>query len=54
MVRSLPVQTLDPLLERIESLEDDTFVAKLPSLRAGFDALSPAGHPQPGAIMRRR
>jgi Mg-chelatase subunit ChlD len=35
-------QTLAPLLDRIEALPDDTFVARLPSLRAGFDALSPA------------
>jgi len=35
-------QTLTPLLDRIEALADDTFVARLPSLRAGFETMSPA------------
>ncbi|HZM78622.1 MAG TPA: DUF5682 family protein [Candidatus Limnocylindrales bacterium] len=35
-------QTLTPMLDRIEALPDDTFVARLPSLRAGFGAMSPA------------
>ncbi|MFI5757062.1 DUF5682 family protein [Streptomyces sp. NPDC051569] len=33
---------LDPLLERIEALPDRGFLDRLPSLRAGFDTLSPA------------
>ncbi|MGF1426773.1 vWA domain-containing protein [Kitasatospora sp. LaBMicrA B282] len=34
---------LDPLLGRIDALSDDGFLSRLPALRAGFDALSPAG-----------
>ncbi|AXG82458.1 VWA domain-containing protein [Streptomyces paludis] len=33
---------LDPLLERVEALSDRGFLDRLPSLRAGFDTLSPA------------
>ncbi|MEW2390841.1 DUF5682 family protein [Streptomyces venezuelae] len=35
-------RAMDPLLERVESLTDRAFLDRLPSLRAGFDALSPA------------
>ncbi|MEU0276924.1 DUF5682 family protein [Streptomyces sp. NPDC006195] len=35
-------RALDPLLERIEALPDRGFLDRLPSLRAGFDTLSPA------------
>ncbi|PVE05950.1 hypothetical protein Y717_33760 [Streptomyces scopuliridis RB72] len=35
-------RALDPLLERIEALSDRGFLDRLPSLRAGFDTLSPA------------
>jgi Mg-chelatase subunit ChlD len=31
-----------PLLDRVEAMADGEFVAKLPALRGGFDALSPA------------
>lgn len=34
---------LGPLLERIDALPDRGFLDRLPALRAGFDALSPAG-----------
>ncbi|WP_157531811.1 DUF5682 family protein, partial [Kitasatospora sp. Root107] len=34
---------LGPLLERIDGLPDQGFLDRLPALRAGFDALSPAG-----------
>ncbi|MFG2291878.1 DUF5682 family protein [Streptomyces sp. NPDC048603] len=34
---------LDPLLDRIEALGDREFLDRLPALRGGFDALSPAG-----------
>ncbi|RKR86583.1 uncharacterized protein with von Willebrand factor type A (vWA) domain [Micromonospora pisi] len=33
---------LDPLLERIERLTDTEFLDRLPALRGGFDALTPA------------
>jgi uncharacterized protein with von Willebrand factor type A (vWA) domain len=33
---------LDPLLDRIERLSDAAFTGRLPALRGGFDALSPA------------
>lgn len=33
---------LDPLVDRVESLADRAFLARLPALRAGFDVLSPA------------
>ncbi|MFD6435223.1 DUF5682 family protein [Streptomyces venezuelae] len=35
-------RAMDPLLERVESLADRAFLDRLPALRAGFDALSPA------------
>ncbi|WP_351231889.1 DUF5682 family protein [Streptomyces sp. NPDC002133] len=35
-------RALDPLLERVEALTDRAFLDRLPALRAGFDALSPA------------
>ncbi|WP_027341303.1 DUF5682 family protein [Hamadaea tsunoensis] len=33
---------LDPLVEAVDGLPDDEFVRRLPALRGGFDALSPA------------
>ncbi|MFJ6434230.1 DUF5682 family protein [Streptomyces sp. NPDC091416] len=33
---------LDPLLQRVVELDDNAFLARLPSLRGGFDTLSPA------------
>ncbi|MFJ8014839.1 DUF5682 family protein [Streptomyces sp. NPDC096339] len=33
---------LTPLLDRVEHLDDDLFLDRLPALRGGFDALSPA------------
>lgn len=35
-------ETLTPLLDAVEELGDDDFVRRLPALRGGFDALSPA------------
>ncbi|MFI6152785.1 DUF5682 family protein [Kitasatospora sp. NPDC051170] len=35
-------EALEPLLERVGSLADDAFLARLPALRGGFDTLSPA------------
>ncbi|MEU6992265.1 DUF5682 family protein [Streptomyces sp. NPDC046465] len=35
-------RALDPLLERVESLADRSFLDRLPALRAGFDTLTPA------------
>ncbi|MET8684981.1 DUF5682 family protein [Streptomyces sp. NPDC004732] len=35
-------RAMDPLLERVESLTDRAFLDRLPALRSGFDALSPA------------
>ncbi|OKJ34400.1 hypothetical protein AMK24_22615 [Streptomyces sp. CB02366] len=39
---SVGVAALDPLLERVVELDDSAFLARLPALRGGFDALSPA------------
>ncbi|MFB8025560.1 MULTISPECIES: DUF5682 family protein [unclassified Streptomyces] len=36
------VGALDPLLHRVVELDDSGFLARLPALRGGFDALSPA------------
>ncbi|MGW7343246.1 DUF5682 family protein [Streptomyces sp. NPDC054854] len=33
---------LDPLLDRVDSLDDEAFLERLPALRGGFDALAPA------------
>ncbi|MET7615651.1 DUF5682 family protein [Streptomyces sp. NPDC005408] len=35
-------RALDPLIERMESLPDRSFLDRLPALRAGFDTLAPA------------
>ncbi|MFJ9691128.1 DUF5682 family protein [Kitasatospora sp. NPDC101183] len=35
-------EALEPVLERVGSLTDDAFLARLPALRGGFDTLSPA------------
>ncbi|GAB2617689.1 hypothetical protein Aab01nite_31140 [Paractinoplanes abujensis] len=37
-----PGEALTPLLTVIEEMPDDTFVRRLPALRGGFDALTPA------------
>ncbi|MGW3285239.1 vWA domain-containing protein [Streptomyces sp. NPDC001002] len=42
LLQSAPT-ALDPLLDRIDSLGDQAFLARLPALRGGFDTLSPAG-----------
>ncbi|WP_309238284.1 DUF5682 family protein [Actinoplanes aureus] len=35
-------EVLDPLLDVVDHLSDDDFVRRLPALRGGFDAMSPA------------
>ncbi|MDT7842063.1 vWA domain-containing protein [Streptomyces justiciae] len=42
LLQSAPT-ALDPLLDRIDALTDQGFLARLPALRGGFDTLSPAG-----------
>ncbi|MER6911698.1 DUF5682 family protein [Streptomyces sp. NPDC000594] len=42
LLQSAPT-ALDPLLDRIDSLDDRGFLDRLPALRGGFDTLSPAG-----------
>ncbi|MFE3097835.1 DUF5682 family protein [Streptomyces sp. NPDC059248] len=42
LLQSAPT-ALDPLLDRIESLDDRGFLDRLPALRGGFDTLTPAG-----------
>lgn len=42
LLQSAPA-ALDPLLDRIDTLTDQGFLDRLPALRGGFDALSPAG-----------
>ncbi|MFJ3669550.1 DUF5682 family protein [Streptomyces sp. NPDC090106] len=42
LLQSAPT-ALDPLLDRVETLSDQGFLARLPALRGGFDTLSPAG-----------
>ncbi|MGW1279999.1 DUF5682 family protein [Streptomyces tsukubensis] len=42
LLQSAPA-ALDPLLDRIESLDDRGFLDRLPALRGGFDTLTPAG-----------
>ncbi|MFJ6656781.1 DUF5682 family protein [Streptomyces sp. NPDC091377] len=42
LLHSAPT-ALDPLLDRIESLDDRGFLDRLPALRGGFDTLTPAG-----------
>ncbi|MBE1487436.1 vWA domain-containing protein [Plantactinospora soyae] len=37
---------LDPLLDRVERLTDQDFLARLPALRGGFDTLTPAAREQ--------
>lgn len=41
LLESAPA-VLDPLLDRVEALDDQGFLDRLPALRGGFDALSPA------------
>ncbi|GIJ66923.1 DUF5682 family protein [Virgisporangium ochraceum] len=45
---------LTPLLDRVESLPDDEFVRRLPAVRGGFDALSPAARERLLATVRER
>ncbi|MEO3816412.1 DUF5682 family protein [Plantactinospora sp. B24E8] len=45
LLQSAPV-ALDPLLDRVEQLADRDFLDRLPALRGGFDALSPAARDQ--------
>ncbi|MEV7091131.1 DUF5682 family protein [Streptomyces sp. NPDC093085] len=47
-------RTLDPLLDRVESLPDRGFLDRLPALRAGFDILSPAARSRLLAAVRER
>ncbi|MFF5157372.1 DUF5682 family protein [Streptomyces sp. NPDC000348] len=42
LIASLPA-SLDPLLERVETLDDRGFLDRLPALRGGFRALTPDG-----------
>ncbi|MFJ8233348.1 DUF5682 family protein [Streptomyces sp. NPDC094448] len=42
LLQSAPA-ALDPLLDRIDSLDDRGFLDRLPALRGGFDTLTPAG-----------
>jgi hypothetical protein len=42
LVASLPT-SLDPLLERVETMDDRGFLDRLPALRGGFQALTPEG-----------
>ncbi|MEE6257914.1 vWA domain-containing protein [Plantactinospora sonchi] len=45
LLQSAPA-ALDPLLDRVERLADRDFLDRLPALRGGFDALSPAARDQ--------
>jgi hypothetical protein len=45
---------LDALLDRIESLPDADFVSRLPALRGGFQAISPAGRDRLLAVVETR
>ncbi|NUP50905.1 MAG: VWA domain-containing protein, partial [Catenulispora sp.] len=47
-------EVLDPLADRIESLPDDVFLARLPALRGGFAAVSPAGRDRMLAAVEQR
>lgn len=42
LLQSAPT-AFDPVLDRIDTLTDQDFLDRLPALRGGFDALSPAG-----------
>ncbi|MEV5550539.1 DUF5682 family protein [Streptomyces sp. NPDC052309] len=42
LIESAPT-VLDPLLERVETMSDRSFLDRLPALRGGFRALTPAG-----------
>ncbi|GHB15375.1 hypothetical protein GCM10010377_00710 [Streptomyces viridiviolaceus] len=42
LIESVP-SALDPLLERVETMDDRSFLDRLPALRGGFRALTPAG-----------
>lgn len=48
LLRAAPA-CLDPLLERVETLDDTGFLERLPALRGGFDTLTPAGR---GRLLR--
>ena len=45
---------LEPLLRRVESFSDEAFTARLPALRGGFDALSPAARDRMRADLEAR
>nr|BFE61593.1 DUF5682 family protein [Dactylosporangium thailandense] len=45
---------LDGLLDRVATLPDDAFLARLPALRGGFQAVSPAGRDRLLAVVRDR
>ncbi|HEV2343674.1 MAG TPA: DUF5682 family protein [Actinocrinis sp.] len=45
LMQSAPA-ALDPVLDRIDSLTDEAFLARLPALRGGFDTLTPAARDQ--------
>jgi hypothetical protein len=45
---------LDALLDRVATLPDDAFLARLPALRGGFQAVSPAGRDRLLAVVRDR
>ncbi|MFC5007875.1 DUF5682 family protein [Dactylosporangium cerinum] len=45
---------LDGLLDRVESLPDDDFLSRLPALRGGFQAVSPAGRDRLLAVVEQR
>ena len=45
---------LDPLIERVEALPDRRFLTRLPSLRSGFDVLSPAARSRLLAVVEDR
>lgn len=44
-------QPLGTLLERIQVLRDEQFIARLPALRGGFDVLSPAARQRLAAVI---
>ncbi|WP_442788585.1 DUF5682 family protein [Kitasatospora sp. YST-16] len=45
---------LEPLLTRVTELSDDAFLERLPALRGGFDALSPAARDRLLAVVEER
>ncbi|MGI5185954.1 vWA domain-containing protein [Dactylosporangium sp. CA-152071] len=47
-------EILGGLLDRVETLPDDDFLSRLPALRGGFQAVSPAGRDRLLAVVERR